>query len=77
MQVTGDVRPGEKIVALGRIFCTKARLCDLLNNAMLPMREQNHERKTLQSVRAGGARALDHPVLIILITIAGIYSFWP
>ena len=25
-QVTGEVKPGEKIVALGGIFCTRARL---------------------------------------------------
>ncbi len=77
VQVTGDVRPGEKIVALGAHLLHEGEAVRLAEQRDAAHAGANHERKTLQSVRAGGARALDHPVLIILITIAGIYSFWP
>jgi hypothetical protein len=72
VQVTGDVRPGEKIVALGAHLLHEGEAVRLLNNAMLPMREQTMSAKRFNlSALAVRERSITL-FLIILITIAGI-----
>jgi hypothetical protein len=61
-QVTGGVKPGEKIVALGAHLLHEGEVVRLAEQRHAARRRTRHERKPLQPVSAGRPRAFRHAV---------------
>jgi hypothetical protein len=74
-QVTGEVKPGEKIVALGAHLLHEGEAVRLAGTTIRPG-GRNHERAALTCQRLAVRERSVTLFLIILVTIAGIYAFF-